>query len=172
MSIATKLDRSFFNRSTPLVAQELLGKTLYFQGKTGRIVETEAYVGQGDPACHAARGLTPRTKVMFGPAGYSYVYFIYGMYHCLNLITEAEGTAAGVLIRALFIPGIKFTQTNGPGKLCRFLGIDLSHNALDIVTSEDFYVLDTPSAGDFDVTPRIGIKVGTDKLWRFVAKPF
>ena len=172
MLVSAKLDRSFFNRPTTTVAQELLGKTLYFQGKTGRIVETEAYVGQGDPACHASRGLTPRTKVMFGPAGYSYVYFIYGMYYCLNFITEAEGVAAGVLIRALSMPGIAFKQTNGPGKLCKFLGLDLSHNAIDIVTSEDFYVLDTPSILDFDVTARIGIKVGTDKLWRFVVKPF
>jgi hypothetical protein len=96
------LTRDFFHRPTVLVAQELLGKTLVFNGQRGRITETEAYLGQADdPACHAARGKTKRNAVMFGQAGLSYVYFIYGMYYCFNIVTEDEHFGAAVLIRGV-----------------------------------------------------------------------
>src|SRR5688572_27670046 len=100
-----KLNYEFYNRDTILVAKELLGKNLIrvVNGKTliGRIVEVEAYLGSHDLACHAAKGLTPRTKVMFGKPGVAYIYLIYGMYHCMNVVTQAEGQASAVLIRAL-----------------------------------------------------------------------
>ena len=144
----SKLESVFFQRKTAVVAQDLLGKFLVRKvGKgilSGMIVETEAYVGPHDLACHAAKGKTERTKVMFEPAGIWYVYMIYGMYHCLNIVTEAKGHPSAVLIRALepdfFLPSRDiacYVPTNGPGKLCRALKIDkklnctsaLAHNA-------------------------------------------
>ena len=100
-----KLDRKFYNRSTLKVARELLGKYLVVQkdgyNLSGKIVETEAYIGFRDPASHAYRGMTPRNEVMFGDPGYAYIYITYGMHHCLNLVTERNGYPAAVLIRAL-----------------------------------------------------------------------
>jgi DNA-3-methyladenine glycosylase len=161
-----KLKRGFFARDTITVAQELLGKTLVYQNHRGIITETEAYIGQDDPACHAARGLTPRTKPMFGPAGVSYIYFIYGMYFCMNIVTEETGFPAAVLLRGLLYED--GTHYNGPGKLCRALGLTKEQNEIDMTTSKELYVLDTPSIPEFDSTPRIGIKQGLDKHWRFV----
>ncbi len=120
-----------------------------------------------DPACHAHKGRTKRTEVMFGPAGYSYVYLIYGMYHCLNFITEEEGIAAGVLIRGAKLITEPYLNLNGPGKLCKFLQITKHHNCIDIVESDNFYVIDQNVTPIFKATPRIGIKKGIDKLWRF-----
>jgi DNA-3-methyladenine glycosylase len=157
MDSLLRLNRSFFNRPTLIVAQELLSKILVFNNYKGYITETEAYIGNNDPACHAAIGRTKRTEVMFGPAGYSYVYFIYGMYYCLNFVTENEGFPAAVLIRGIKLLDHPYTHLNGPGKLCKYLGITKSDNSVDITQSEKFYV-----------TPRIGIKVGTDLPWRFV----
>lgn len=164
------LDRPFYERSTVIVAQELLGKILVFQHHQGIITETEAYVGLGDPACHAARGRTPRTDVMFGPAGFSYVYFIYGMYHCLNIVTEVEGQAAAVLIRGVQNIKDHSILLNGPGKLCRHYGITLQDNRRDVVNDVNFHVIDTGIDLTFESTPRIGISKGQDKLWRFIAK--
>jgi len=164
-----RLDRTFFQQPTLEVAQNLLGKVMTFGEHQGIITETEAYIGKDDAACHAARGLTPRTKVLFGPAGHAYVYLIYGMYYCLNFVTEKEGFPAGVLIRGLKLTTPPFFHLDGPGKLCRFLGIDLTYNALDLITSEFFYLSDIQGPLlPFKITPRIGIKVATDKLWRFV----
>lgn len=164
-----RLQHCFYARDTLLVAQELLGKTLVFHGKQGIITETEAYVGQDDPACHAARGLTLRTKPMFGLAGYSYVYFIYGMYYCLNIVTEQEGFPAAVLIRGVWMPELSL-HLNGPGKLCRHFGITTAHNEQNITIEPDFYVLDEGRAFSYQATPRIGISKGQDKLWRYVVK--
>lgn len=168
--MAKSLSRAFFARPTLTVAQELLGKILVFGNAAGLITETEAYIGQDDPACHAARGKTPRNAVMFGPAGVSYVYFIYGMYHCLNFVTEEEGKPAAVLIRALMLVTPSPLHLNGPGKLCRHLGITREHSGIDIIENNSFYVKDSPFLPEFDATPRIGIKKGQDKLWRFVVK--
>jgi DNA-3-methyladenine glycosylase len=165
----TKLSREFFNRPTLKVAQDLLGKILVFGNHRAIITETEAYVGIDDPACHAYRGRTKRTEVMFGPPGYSYVYLIYGMYYCLNFITEEEGFAAGVLIRGAKLLTEPYLNLNGPGKLCKFLQITKQHNAIDIVESDNFYVLDQNVMLTYKITPRIGIKQGTDKLWRFLS---
>src|SRR5215204_3421883 len=117
-----KLSREFYNRETVVVAKELLGKYLVHISngiiRIGKIVEVEAYLGAHDLAAHSAKGLTPRTKVMFGPPGHAYVYLIYGMYHCMNVVTEKEGHASAVLLRALEpIQNIE-KRTQGPGLLC------------------------------------------------------
>ncbi len=161
-----KLTRDFFARPTLDVARDLLGKRLHFHDKSGLITETEAYIGSDDPACHAARGMTPRNQVMFGPPGHAYVYFIYGMYFCLNFVAENEGFPAAVLIRGIETSTHHF---DGPGKLCRALDITKSENNTDLCTSDHFFVTDENHTPEFKSTPRIGIKVGTDKFWRFVS---
>jgi DNA-3-methyladenine glycosylase len=163
-----KLGCEFFERPTLQVAQELLGKKIFYNGVEAVITETEAYIAEGDPACHAARGKTPRNAIMFGKPGFSYVYFIYGMYHCLNFVTEKEGVAAAVLIRGVKIDGVDHKKTNGPGKLCKFLNITREQNAIDIVSSDDFCVYDSEYLPKFQTTPRIGIRQGKEHLWRFV----
>ncbi|OJW47239.1 MAG: 3-methyladenine DNA glycosylase [Alphaproteobacteria bacterium 41-28] len=168
--MADRLSRDFFSRPTLTVAQELLGKIMIFGTSAGIITETEAYIGQDDPACHAARGKTPRNAVMFGPAGFSYVYFIYGMYHCLNFVTEEEGFPGAVLIRGLMLIEPSPLHLNGPGKLCRHLGITRDHNALDLTEHGTFYVKESPICPPYEATPRIGINKGQEKLWRFVIK--
>ena len=165
----TKLKRSFFNRSTLVVAEELLGKVLVFKNIKGMITETEAYCGTGDPASHAHKGETPRTKVMFNIPGFSYVYLIYGMYHCLNFVTEPKGTPGAVLIRGLQLLNESKAYLDGPGKICRYFKITKEHNALDITKEADFYIEDIKQQLSFTKTPRIGIKVATDKPWRFLA---
>lgn len=168
--MAEILSRDFFVQPTLIVAQQLLGKIMVFGNTAGLITETEAYIGQDDPACHASRGKTPRNAVMFGPAGVSYVYFIYGMYHCLNFVTEEEGKPAAVLIRALMMIAPSPLHLNGPGKLCRHLGITRDHGGIDVTKNDSFYINDSPFSPAFDATPRIGIKRGQEKLWRFVVR--
>lgn len=121
---AAPLDVAFYDRDTVVVARDLLGRTLVHGERRGRIVETEAYVGEHDLACHASKGRTPRTAVMFGPPGRAYVYLIYGMHHCFNVVTEAEGHASAVLIRGLAPLEGETLVGHGPGRLCRALGID------------------------------------------------
>lgn len=172
-----RLDQKFFQQPTLKVAKKLLGKKLIFNNLCGIINETEAYIGEDDPACHAAKGKTKRTAVMYGMAGYSYVYMIYGMYYCLNIVTENEGFPAAVLIRGLTLPADKIIKLNsnkdlilnGPGKLCSYLEINTSHNNINLNTSKFFYIQDhnINKQIDYIATPRIGIKVGLDKLWRF-----
>ena len=156
------LPRSFYDRDTILVARELLGKILVHiaEGvkRRGRIVDVEADLGPHDLAAHSSRGVTPRTKTMFGPPGYAYVYFIYGMYHCMNVVTEPEGHASAVLLRALEPVENTEGKTSGPGLLCRTMGIDRGLNGHDLL-SEDFYI--APSAKEEPLTiverPRIGV---------------
>ncbi len=167
-----KLGRDFYNRPTLKVAKELIGKVVSFANYQGVITETEAYVGEGDPACHAARGKTKRNEVMFGRAGVSYVYFIYGMYHCLNFVTEQEGFPAAVLIRGVYISELNYRKTNGPGKLCKVLNITREHNGVDLVTSDNLFVLDDGYSLEFEVTKRVGISKGQDLPWRFVANKY
>lgn len=157
-----KLPRSFYARDTVTVARDLLGKHLvHVNGgaeRRGRIVEVEAYIGAHDLASHSSKGITPRTSVMYGPPGYAYVYLIYGMHHCMNIVTEPEGNGAAVLLRAL--EPIQNTEgnTKGPGLLCRALGIDRKLNGHDL-SSDDFYVAEAPGREDFDIVerPRIGV---------------
>jgi DNA-3-methyladenine glycosylase len=163
------LKRSFYARPTVDVARGLLGKWIRHGGAVGRIVETEAYLGQGDAAAHAARGMTPRTKVLFGPPGHAYVYFIYGMHYCLNISAEPEGAAGCVLIRALEpVSGIA-GDTSGPAKLTRALGITLRHTGADVtrgpilIYSPD----EKPEPFEIGVSPRIGITKSVDLPLRF-----
>ena len=162
------LSQAFYHRPTLTVARDLLGQRLRFFDHELLITETEAYIGQNDPACHAARGLTPRTRIMFGPPGHAYIYFIYGMYHCLNVVTEEEGVPAAVLIRGAVSADVPYKQTNGPGKLCRFLGLDLRYNAWDLTQGNVFFLKEGVHVQHFKQTPRIGIREGQDHLWRFV----
>ena len=182
------LDRRFYERPTPEVAHDLLGKIILHkadgQAVTGRIVETEAYLGQGDLAAHSARGRTPRTGVIFGPPGHAYVYLCYGMYACLNLVAEPDGKAGCVLIRALEpICGIEEIQkrrpkarrsrdlASGPGKLTLALGISREHNGLD-VTRGPLTVRAPRSEEVFEIitSTRIGISVSQDLPLRFFIK--
>lgn len=163
-----RLNRTYFENPTLDVAQDLIGKVMVFEDFKGVITETEAYIGKDDPACHASRGMTPRTQVMFGPAGFSYVYFIYGMYHCLNFVTEKEGFPAAVLIRGLKLID-EDIHHNGPGKLCKALGITREHNNLDLITHPTFGIYHEGLTLPYEITPRIGIRQGQDKPWRFVA---
>jgi DNA-3-methyladenine glycosylase len=157
-----KLPRSFYNRETILVARELLGKILVHvtEGveRRGRIVEVEAYLGPHDLAAHSARGITPRTKIMFGPPGHAYIYLIYGMYHCMNVVTEPEGHASAILLRALEPVANIERKTTGPGLLCRAMEIDRGLNGHDLL-SDDFYIV--PPAKDEPLVivkrPRIGV---------------
>ncbi|MDP3024060.1 MAG: DNA-3-methyladenine glycosylase [candidate division Zixibacteria bacterium] len=178
-----KLKREFYNRPTLEVAKELLGKYLVVNKNgtklSGKIVETEAYRGLYDPASHAYGGMTPRNRIMFGEPGYAYVYFTYGMYYCLNVITERKGFPAGVLIRALEPKnGIEIMRkkrkkekiedlTSGPGKLCQAMGVDKSLNGADLI-GKTIYVEDRNEAvGKIVSTNRIGIDEGKEKKWRF-----
>jgi DNA-3-methyladenine glycosylase len=144
------------------VARDLLGKWLVHRSngleRIGRIVEVEAYVGPHDLAAHSSKGLTERTKVMFGPPGHAYVYFVYGMYYCVNVVTEPEGHGSAVLLRALEPVKNIQDRTSGPGLLCRAMGIDKRLNGMDLLSDEFFVCL--PSAAE-PVTimkrPRVGV---------------
>ena len=157
-----KLPRTFYDRDTIAVARGLLGKYLVHTSggveRIGRIVEAEAYLGPHDHAAHSARGLTERTKVMFGPPGHAYVYLIYGMYYCMNVVTQPEGVAAAVLLRALEPVKNIDGRTQGPGLLCRAMHIDKRLNGHDLL-SNDFYIADRGRPADFTIVrrPRIGV---------------
>jgi DNA-3-methyladenine glycosylase len=163
------LDRSFYERPTVEVARDLLGKVLVHGKAAGRIVEVEAYLGLEDRAAHASRGLTQRTRVLFGPPGHAYVYLVYGMYECFNLVAEPEGLPGCVLIRALEpLAGIA-TPASGPGRLTRAMGITRRHNGAD-VTRGPLTVrrLRNEPAFEVIVTPRIGIRQEMDRPLRFL----
>lgn len=169
-----RLDRQFFNRPTLKVAKELIGKEMVFGEKRARIIETEAYIGEDDPACHAARGMTKRNEVMFGAAGHAYVYLIYGMHYCLNFVTEKEGFPAAVLVRGAepksgFEEGVNLV---GPGRLTRGFGITKMENGTDICSEViKLYVQEGEESlgrgGEIVASGRVGIREGREKLWRF-----
>jgi DNA-3-methyladenine glycosylase len=184
MSDGIPLEPSFFARDTAAVARDLLGKVLVSHCEegdvSGRIVETEAYLGKGDPGSHAStKGVTARNAVMYGPPATSYVYFTYGMHHMLNLVTEEEGTAGAVLLRALEpLMGTELMRTrrgakdevdlaNGPGKVAQALGVDLGQNALRLGEGM-LAVLDAPAPSErVGVSGRIGLTAGDDLPLRF-----
>ncbi len=170
------LSRVFYRKDTIEVAKRLLG--CFLVRKIGRkiirarIIETEAYIGEDDLACHASKGRTKRTETMYGEAGHAYVYMIYGMYHCLNVVTEKKGFPAAVLIRAVEIENVPHKKTNGPGKLCRFLEIERELNGWDMTHGEKLWI---ERGGKRDpkhivAGKRIGIdyaKHCKEYLWRF-----
>lgn len=159
------------------LVRELDGELL-----VGRIVETEAYLPEGDPACHASKRETPRNRMMFGDPARAYVYKIYGLYHCVNVVTEPRGRGAAVLIRALEpVAGLETMAdrrngrrdlTNGPGRLCLALGIDAALNGVDLTRPGPLYLLRPPAPPEDEVatSPRIGITQGAEFPWRFYFK--
>lgn len=163
----------FFTRPTVEVAQDLIGAVLnrrLAQNRilTGTICEVEAYTAD-DPACHAFKGETDRCRVMFGPPGRAYVYFIYGMYYCLNVVTEQAGIPGAVLIRGLLGDGL-----NGPGKICRQWQIDRTFNGVNLLDPASDLWLSKPAGGGkhvVEVSPRIGISKGKELMWRFYVRP-
>ncbi len=137
-----------------------------------KITEVEAYIGEDDLACHASKGKTKRTEVMYEKAGHAYVYLIYGMYHCMNIVTEARGFPAAILIRSGEIEGVPLKETNGPGKLCRFLGIDRSFNGWDVTKGKKLWI--EPGEDVAEDRVKMGKRIGVDYagpckeyLWRF-----
>jgi len=179
-----RLGRDFYNRDPIHVARECLGKVLVYGETAGRIVEVEAYLGVDDEAAHAWRGITKRNQVLFGRPGCAYVYFIYGMYECLNFVAEPEGKAGCVLIRALEpLAGIELMQrrrptakrikdlASGPGKLTQALGITRKLNGSDLVTGPlEVRVLRNETPPDIAVTTRIGITRCVDWPLRFLIR--
>jgi DNA-3-methyladenine glycosylase len=189
-SVVKALPHSFYNRPTLTVARELLGARLVriLDGVklVGIISETEAYIGEGDLACHAKAGLTPRTAPMYGPAGHAYVYFTYGHHWMLNAVTEKEGFPAAVLIRAIQpTEGIEIMMerrggrdTLGPGKLTQAMGITKSENNINLTeTGSGLWIEAGKIIPDKSVTisPRVGLYSVTEPWksmpWRFLIKP-
>jgi DNA-3-methyladenine glycosylase len=191
MLTSDRLVRSFFARDTVTVARALLGQRLVrvIDGMRlgGLICEAEAYAGSDDSSSHAYRR-TPRSAIMYGPPGHAYVYFIYGMYFCLNVVTEADGRPGAVLLRGLLPqegietlrarrPGVRDSRlADGPGKLCAALGITGAQNGLDLCTSDELFLEAGPTvAADAVVaTPRVGVRGDASALtrpWRFVWHP-
>lgn len=179
------LTRGFYARPALVVARALLGRVLVHdspEGRVaGRIVETEAYRGARDPASHAFRGETARNRVMFGPPGHAYVYFTYGMHYCVNLVCEEPGHAAAVLIRALEpLEGLELMRrrrgtdvtlrlARGPGCVGQALGLTRAHDGSDLTRGPLSVLAAAPERDGRRIarSPRIGIRVGTEPLWRF-----
>jgi DNA-3-methyladenine glycosylase len=181
MSILHKnrLPRSFYDRDTQVVAKDLLGQYLvHIQegvAQVGRIVEVEAYLGPHDLAAHSCKGLTSRTQVMFGPPGYAYVYLIYGMYHCMNVVTEQSGQAAAVLLRALEPIDHIHLRTKGPGLLCKAMNITKMQNNQDLMSDHFFIAKASETLPESQIIkkPRIGVDYAGEwaaKLLRFYIK--
>ncbi len=175
---AAPLRQAFFARGVLDVARDLVGAVLEVRTPAGplraRLVEVEAYGGEDDPASHAGRGPTPRSRIMFGPAGVAYVYLVYGMHHCLNVVAGADGTAGAVLLRAAEPLAVLPDQPRllaGPGRLCRALGIDLGWNgrpvAADLPGPADLRLLAGTPPPRVAASPRIGIRRAADRPWRF-----
>ena len=163
-----RLKQDFFRRPCEAVARDLVGKVLVFRGRRMRISETECYCGESDTACHASRGRTPRTEVMYMPAGTVYVYLCYGMHWMLNLVTGEAGHPEAVLIRACL-------EAPGPGRLTKALGITGEQNREDVTASTDLWVEDDGFLCPVAAARRVGIGYASredqDRLWRFLLAP-
>lgn len=187
-TLGNPLPRDFYDRPVTRVARDLIGRMLVHDTREGRvagvIVEVEGYRGEADPASHAFRGRTRRNAVMFGEPGHAYVYFTYGMHHCLNLVTGREGVASAVLLRAAEPRiGIEIMRrrrgvsvlerlARGPGCLAQAFGLDLTRNGLD-VTEPPLWVSDRRPerfAGRIGTSSRVGIRVATERPWRFFVR--
>ncbi len=165
------------------MAESLVGRTLYRETEeglvAGRLVEVEAYCGTEDPASHAYRRLTPRNAIMFGPAGYLYVYFTYGMHHCANIVTFEEGFAGAVLLRAVEpLEGLDLMAARrglsaprllakGPGRLCQAYGLTRLNNGADLITGDLWVGEERVQNGPVCTSLRVGVKPELDKPWRF-----
>ncbi|WP_019877067.1 DNA-3-methyladenine glycosylase [Sporichthya polymorpha] len=181
MARSDTLPRSFYDRPVLDVAADLLGAVIVAGPVAVRLTEVEAYDGANDPASHAYRGLTPRTRVMFGPPGHLYVYFTYGMHHCANLVCGPDGTAAAVLLRAgEVVDGIDVARTHrpavtrdtalarGPANLVRALGLGPEHNGADVVAGREVRVRrSTSPRAEIRTGPRVGVSAGATRPWRF-----
>ena len=167
------LGRGFYARSTLVVARELLGKTLVHETdgvrRAGRIVEAEAYIGPDDKASHARVGNRGRASIMYGPAGFAYVFLVYGMHNCFNTVTETEGHPGAVLIRAIDPLDNAEASGSGPALVCRALRIDRGCTGLDLTTS-NLYLEDAPPVSDRDV--RVGPRVGVDYAGEWAHRPW
>lgn len=182
----TRLTRSFYDRPTLEVCRDCLGKYVVYLSPEGRlaarIVEVEGYIGESDPACHAASGPSKRNRHLYGKPGTAYIYLIYGSYYCLNFVTEGDSFPAAVLLRAAepsdgvelmqkrtetILPGSKLLS--GPGRCCRSLGLTLDQNGYDMAQKDSILYLEDrhESLPEVEVSPRIGITKATDRLWRF-----
>ena len=186
LALARPLPRKFYATGPRALARALLGRVLVHDDPVagrlaGRIVETEAYGGAGDPASHAARGETPRNRVMFGPPGHAYVYFTYGMHHCFNIVCGQVGRPMAVLVRALeplVGHGAMAKRrgradperlARGPGALAQALGLTRAHDALDL-TRGPLFVADLPARRDGHAAargPRVGLRLAADRPWRY-----
>ena len=162
-----RLGYDFFHRACPEVARDLVGKVLVHQGQMLRISETEAYCGEEDTACHAHKGRTKRTEVMYAQAGTAYIYLCYGMHWMLNIVTGEKDRPEAVLIRAC-------VEAGGPGKLTKALGITGEQNRSSVVTSQDLWIGDDGFRCDVETDKRVGIGYASqedqDRLWRFKLK--
>ncbi len=181
MARSDTLPRSFYDRPVLEVAADLLGAVIVAGPVAVRLTEVEAYDGANDPASHAYRGLTPRTRVMFGPPGHLYVYFTYGMHHCANLVCGPDGTAAAVLLRAgEVVDGIDVARSHrpavtrdtalarGPANLVRALGLGPEHNGTDVVAGREVRVRrGTSPRAEIRTGPRVGVSAGATRPWRF-----
>jgi DNA-3-methyladenine glycosylase len=178
------LGPGFYRKPTLELARALLGKLLVHESPAGAaggyIVEVEAYVGEEDPACHAAAGPTPRNAPMYGPAGRAYIYFTYGMHWCFNVVTAPRGRPEAVLVRALepAFGGALMRRrrgsgvaprdlARGPARLCRALGLDGTRNGLPLTRGAVFLAEGRPGPAILGVSARVGIRVGLDRPWRF-----
>lgn len=172
----TALDRRYFARPSPAVARDLLGCLLVRRTESGPIrvmlTETEAYLGEGDPASHARMGPTGRNRPMFGPPGHAYVYFIYGMHYCFNIVTEPSGRASAVLVRAALSTEELPMRLDGPARLCRALSIGPEHNGVDLCDAEDGEIWlesgQVPPGLLTAVGPRIGVRDHSPYRFRLV----
>ena len=174
MSRPEKPPRAFFARSALAVARDLIGMHLAHDDgrrvRRGRIVETEAYQGPKDLAAHSARGRTARTEVMFGPPGHAYVYFIYGFWNCLNVVTAAPGVPHAVLLRALEpLEGLS-ERASGPGLLCRAMRIDRRFNGIDLL-GEELWIERAPQ-GTATVRIERSARIGVDYAGAWAARPW
>lgn len=165
-----RLDRDFYQRDVLDVAPQLLGQQLVKIGRNGTrttytITETEAYRGAEDRACHASKGRTKRTEVMFGEGGYLYMYLIYGMYWMMNVVTGPKDLPQAVLFRGL-------REASGPGRLTRLLGVDQAYYGVDLVCSERIWIEESGIRPPYSAGPRVGIDYAgqpwKDKPWRFL----
>lgn len=162
-----KLGKEFFRQSATIVAPALIGKTLHYKGQEYMIIETECYFGEEDTACHAYKGRTKRTELLYAEGGIIYMYLCYGIHSMLNFVTGEENHPEGVLIRGL-------EGLSGPGKLTKSIGITMALHGEDLTSSDDIWLEDTGAPCEYEMAPRIGIGYASPedqaKLWRYIKK--